>query len=64
MRAFGSAITSPSRVTSNTDRNSMEEPVSPGSFSIEMTCPGATRYCLPPVAMTASITQTFLNRLE
>src|SRR5438132_8567510 len=48
-------MTLPSRATSSTRRNSIDAPVSPGSFSIEMTCPGATRYCLPPVAMTASM---------
>src|SRR5713226_63745 len=28
-----------------------------------MTCPGATRYCLPPVAITASMPTTFLSRV-
>src|SRR4030095_11667225 len=30
-------------------------PFSPGSFSTEMTCPVVTQYCLPPVAITASM---------
>src|SRR6185503_11402330 len=45
----------PSRLTSSTDVNSTAAPLSPSSFSTSMTCPGVTRYCLPPLAMTASM---------
>src|ERR1700704_2767381 len=56
-------MTWPSRLTSRTDLNSTAAPFSPGSFSTEMTCPVVTQYCLPPVAITASISRTFLYRV-
>src|SRR5262249_30819571 len=48
-------MTSPSRVTRRTERNSTAAPFSPGTFSMETIWPGATRYCFPPVAITASM---------
>src|SRR5262249_16577722 len=48
-------MTWPSRLTSSTDLNSTAAPFSPGSFSTEMICPVVTQYCLPPVAITASM---------
>src|SRR4029453_555017 len=55
LSAFSPAMTSPSRVTRRTERNSTAAPFSPGTFSMETSWPGATRYCLPPVAITASM---------
>src|SRR5262245_30126397 len=54
-RAFGSSVTSPSLFTSRTFVNSTEAPLLDPSRSTWITWPGATRYCLPPVAITASM---------
>src|SRR2546423_6645353 len=46
---------SPSLLTSSTEANSTVAPLSPARRSTAMTCPVVTRYCLPPVAITASM---------
>src|SRR5881628_2194950 len=53
--ALGSTVTWPSWLTSRTWLNSTELPLGLPSRSTLITCPGATRYCLPPVAITASM---------
>jgi hypothetical protein len=60
----GAAMTSPSRVTSSTEVKATSAPLSPGSFSTEIVWPSATRYCLPPVAMTASMFPGSYGRLS
>src|SRR5271155_4348094 len=51
------AVTSfESFTTASTRSNSTSEPTSPGSVSTRTTSPGATRYCFPPVSITAYIT--------
>src|SRR5262249_60898119 len=54
-RALGSTVTSPPLLTSRTCLNSTGEPAGRSRRSTLITCPGATRYCLPPVAITASM---------
>src|ERR1043166_5103946 len=61
LRRSGALMISPSLFTSSTEANATSAPLSPGSFSTEMTCPSATRYCLPPVAMTASMPTELLR---
>src|SRR5256712_4952180 len=46
---------SPSLLTRTTEANSTVAPLSPARRSTAMTCPVVTRYCLPPVAITASM---------
>src|ERR1700693_4734372 len=51
------AVTSfASFTTASTRPNSTSEPTSPGSVSTRTSSPGATRYCFPPVSITAYIT--------
>src|SRR5689334_16409374 len=39
--------------------NSTAAPISPAIVSTSIVCPGVTRYCLPPVSMTAYMIQPF-----
>src|SRR5207244_3702214 len=49
------ALISPSLWTSSTEATSTLPPLSPARRSTAMPCPVVTRYCLPPVASTASM---------
>src|SRR5207302_3078780 len=54
-RRSAPAMISPSLLTSSTEANSTVAPLSPARRSTAMSCPVVTRYCLPPVAITASM---------
>src|SRR5436190_1391509 len=49
------AMISPSLLTRSTEANSTVAPLSPARRSTAITWPVVTRYCLPPVAITASM---------
>src|SRR5208282_3255266 len=58
------AVTSlESFTTASTRPNSTSEPTSPGSVSTRTESPGATRYCFPPVSITAYITILLAYRM-
>src|SRR5262249_16289893 len=56
--ALGSTVTLPSWFTRSTCLNSTDSPWVLPRRSTLITCPGVTRYCLPPVLITPSITST------
>src|SRR5947209_7139964 len=61
LRASPNRSSFPSFESASTRSNSTSAPMSPEIVSTWIVCPGATRYCFPPVSMTAYMTQNTLN---
>src|SRR5579883_907044 len=53
--ASAPALTDSPSTTASTRPNSTSAPTSPSSVSISIASPGVTRYCFPPVSITAYI---------